>query len=129
MYCTVHKNALYLQHTSRAGGRPPEKSDRARAETTPPGPVLAAKPQKRPARLLEKKTIENRFVMNRQTYKDLIRPTDDRIIAGVCAGLADFFGLDSSTVRLATLLLILFGGLSLWVYIILWIIVPSAPRR
>ena len=67
--------------------------------------------------------------MNRQTYTDLIRPTDDRIIAGVCAGLADFFGLDSSTVRLATLLLILFGGLSLWVYIILWIIVPSAPRR
>ena len=67
--------------------------------------------------------------MNRQTYKDLIRATDDRIIAGVCAGLADFFGLDPSTVRLATLLLILFGGLSLWVYIILWIIVPSAPRR
>ena len=67
--------------------------------------------------------------MNRQTDTDLIRPTDDRRIAGVCAGLADFFGLDSSTVRLATLLLILFGGLSLWVYIILWIIVPSAPRR
>ena len=67
--------------------------------------------------------------MNRQTYKDPIRATDDRIIAGVCAGLADFFGLDTSTVRLATLLLILFGGLSLWVYIILWIIVPSAPRR
>ena len=40
--------------------------------------------------------------MNRQTYKDLIRATDDRIIAGVCAGLADFFGLDTSTVRLAT---------------------------
>jgi len=128
MYCTVHKNALYLQHTSRAGGTPPAKSDRTQAATTPPGPALAAKPQNVPP-ACSKKTIENRFVMNRQTYKDLIRPTDDRIIAGVCAGLADFFGLDSSTVRLATLLLILFGGLSLWVYIILWIIVPSAPRR
>ena len=65
--------------------------------------------------------------MNRQTYKDLIRPTDDRIIAGVCAGLADFFGLDSSTVRLATLLLILFGGLSIWIYVVLWLVIPEAP--
>lgn len=29
----------------------------------------------------------------------------------------------------ATLILILFGGLSLWVYIILWLIVPKAPKR
>ena len=28
-----------------------------------------------------------------------------------------------------TLLLILFGGLSLWIYIILWLIVPKAPKR
>ena len=43
----------------------------------------------------------------------------DGIIAGVCGGLADFFGLDPSLIRIATLILILFGGLSLWVYIIL----------
>ena len=51
------------------------------------------------------------------------------IIAGVCGGLADFFGLDPSLIRIATLILILFGGLSLWVYIILWLIVPKAPKR
>ena len=39
----------------------------------------------------------------------------DGIIAGVCGGLADFFGLDPSLIRIATLILILFGGLSLWV--------------
>lgn len=55
--------------------------------------------------------------------------TPDGIIAGVCGGLAEFFGLDPSLVRIATLLLILFGGLSLWVYIILWLIVPKAPKR
>ena len=32
-------------------------------------------------------------------------------------------------VRIATLILILFGGLSVWVYIILWIIVPKGPAR
>lgn len=53
----------------------------------------------------------------------------DKIIAGVCAGLAEYFGLDTSLVRIATLLLIFFGGLSLWVYIILWLIVPKAPNR
>lgn len=39
------------------------------------------------------------------------------------------FGLDVSLVRIATLILILFGGLSLWAYIILWLIVPKAPKR
>ena len=51
------------------------------------------------------------------------------IIAGVCGGLAEFFGLDASLIRIATLILILFGGLSLWVYIILWLIVPKEPKR
>ena len=55
--------------------------------------------------------------------------SQDSIIAGVCAGLAEFFGLDTSQVLIATLLLIFFGGLSLWVYIILWLIVPKAPKR
>ena len=61
---------------------------------------------------------------NRRLYR-----SQDRIIAGVCAGLAEFFGLDVSLVRIATLALILFGGLSLWAYIILWLIVPKAPKQ
>lgn len=62
------------------------------------------------------------------TDKKLYR-TPDGMIAGVCGGLAEFFGLDTSLIRIATLILILFGGLSLWVYIILWLIVPKAPAR
>lgn len=55
--------------------------------------------------------------------------TQNSIIAGVCGGVAEYFGLDVSLIRIATLILILFGGLSLWVYIILWIIIPRAPQR
>ena len=51
------------------------------------------------------------------------------MLAGDCAGIADFFVLDVSLVRIATLVLILFGGLSIWVYVLLWIIVPKAPKR
>lgn len=60
--------------------------------------------------------------------KRLIR-TRDGLVAGVCGGIAEFFGLDVTLVRIATLLLIFFGGLSLWVYIILWLIIPKAPKH
>lgn len=66
--------------------------------------------------------------METTNIKKLYR-TRDGIIAGVCGGVAEFFGLDTSLIRIATLILILFGGLSLWVYIILWLIVPKAPQR
>lgn len=51
--------------------------------------------------------------------------SNNKIIAGVCAGIAEHFGLDIGTVRLITFILIFFGGVSIWVYIILWIIMPS----
>ncbi len=57
--------------------------------------------------------------------KKIRRPCDNRSIAGVCAGLAEFLGIDTTLLRLITLFLILFGGLSLWVYIILWIVIPE----
>lgn len=59
----------------------------------------------------------------------LYRSRADRSIAGVCGGLAEFFRIDPTLLRLITLLLILFGGLSVWIYIILWIVVPEEPRH
>ena len=59
--------------------------------------------------------------------RHLYRSRTNRSIAGVCGGIAEFFGIDSTILRLITLFLILFGGLSLWVYIILWIVIPSEP--
>ncbi len=55
--------------------------------------------------------------------------TRNGVFAGVCGGIAEFFGLNASTIRWVTLLLILFGGLSIWVYIILWLIVPKKPKN
>ena len=49
---------------------------------------------------------------------NLHRSSTDRVFAGVCGGIAETFNLDSSTVRLIAVLLILFGGMSIWVYII-----------
>jgi len=57
----------------------------------------------------------------------LYRSRTDRSIAGICGGIAEFFGTDSTPIRLMTLLLILFGGLSLWIYILFWIVIPDQP--
>lgn len=56
----------------------------------------------------------------------MFRDPDDKAIGGVCSGVAHYFDIDVVWIRLATFLLIFFGGVSLWVYIILWIIIPEA---
>ncbi|MFT4022890.1 MAG: PspC domain-containing protein [Flavihumibacter sp.] len=50
------------------------------------------------------------------------RNADDKIIGGVCSGLANYLGLDPVIIRI--LFVLLFGAL-FWIYILLWIIVPS----
>lgn len=54
----------------------------------------------------------------------LVRPRNGKIIAGVCAALADRFGLPKFLVRLAFVLFGLFGVGEI-VYIIMWIIIPK----
>ncbi len=61
--------------------------------------------------------------------KKLYRSRSDRLIAGVCGGLAKYFGIDSTWMRLIFLICLLLGGLTLLVYIVMWIIVPLRPAR
>lgn len=50
----------------------------------------------------------------------------DRKIGGVCGGLAEYFGVDSTFVRLLFVLLAIFGGLTVIAYLVLWIIGPRS---
>src|SRR4030088_3429098 len=59
--------------------------------------------------------------------KRLVRSTTDKKIAGVAAGLAYYFDLDPTIVRLVWLLAFLFAGAGLLAYIILWIALPAGP--
>ena len=61
--------------------------------------------------------------------RKLYRSRTERSIAGICGGLAAYFDADPTMIRLVMLLLILFGGLSIWAYIILWIVIPEEPAR
>ena len=59
----------------------------------------------------------------------LRRSRTDRSLAGVCGGIAEYMDCDPTAVRMLMLLLILFGGLSVWVYVIAWIIIPEQTRE
>ena len=49
----------------------------------------------------------------------------DAVICGVCGGIARYFNVDPTVVRVATVLLVVPGGMSLWVYIIAALIMPK----
>ncbi len=57
--------------------------------------------------------------------RKLRRSSRDRVIAGVCGGLGEFFGISPFWFRLAFLIALLPGGIpSLLVYLVMWIIMP-----
>lgn len=57
--------------------------------------------------------------------KRLYRSEEDRILGGVCGGIAEVYDLDPTLVRLVTLLLVLGTGAGLLVYLIAWLIMPT----
>jgi phage shock protein PspC (stress-responsive transcriptional regulator) len=59
-------------------------------------------------------------------YKRLYRSVDDRMIAGVCAGIGDYFNIDPTLIRLFFVLGFFATGSGLfWAYVIMMIIVPE----
>lgn len=63
--------------------------------------------------------------MNSYGSTRLVRPKEDRIIAGVCAGLARRFDLSVTAVRAVFLIFLLLPGSSVLVYLLLWLIMPN----
>jgi phage shock protein PspC (stress-responsive transcriptional regulator) len=57
----------------------------------------------------------------------LSRPRHNRVIAGVCAGIADRFGLNPLTVRVVFLLSCLLPGPQFLIYLALWLLLPQEP--
>lgn len=58
--------------------------------------------------------------------KRLTRPQNNKMLAGVCAGIANYFGLDPTLIRVAYALLTVFTAFAgVIVYLLLWLIIPE----
>ena len=56
----------------------------------------------------------------------LYRDVDNKSVAGVCSGLALYFDIDITLIRILMLVALIFGSAGFWIYVILWIAVPKA---
>jgi phage shock protein PspC (stress-responsive transcriptional regulator) len=55
----------------------------------------------------------------------LARSTDDRMVAGVCGGIARYLDADPTVIRLVAVLLMVFGGAGVLAYVAAWVIIPE----
>jgi phage shock protein C len=58
------------------------------------------------------------------TQQRVTRSSTDKVLAGVCGGLGQFFGIDPVIVRLIMVALLFAGGMSIFIYPLLWLIMP-----
>ena len=59
--------------------------------------------------------------------RKLYRSRSNRQVAGVCGGLAQYFNLDATLIRILFIVLAVLGGSGLVIYLAMWIIVPNEP--
>ena len=62
-----------------------------------------------------------------ESQERLYRSNTEKVIGGVCGGLADYFAIDVVLARVVFVLLALFGGGGVLIYIVLWVVIPSRP--
>ncbi|MGD7790052.1 PspC domain-containing protein [Propionibacteriaceae bacterium Y1700] len=63
--------------------------------------------------------------MTQAPHKELFRTGDDKVIAGVCGGLAQYFNLDPGIVRIATVVISLFTGVPVIAYLVAMFVLPE----
>jgi phage shock protein PspC (stress-responsive transcriptional regulator) len=59
--------------------------------------------------------------------KQLFRSRENKVLGGVCGGIAEYFDTSPTLVRIITLILFLLPGIGVLTYIILWLVIPLRP--
>ena len=57
--------------------------------------------------------------------KKRLTRSGDKMVGGVCAGLAEYLDIDPTIVRIVWVLMVLFAGFGILLYVILWLIMPK----
>src|SRR5215207_3277103 len=91
--------------------------------SVPPGSRHQISSRARSARMPGRLTKGGAMDPTRKLYRN----TSDGKLAGVCAGLAQYFNVDVTLIRVLFVLLAVLGGSGLVLYLAMWIIVPKQP--
>lgn len=76
----------------------------------------------------EPETVETDHPSDAQVERRLYRSQHQRVVAGVCGGLAEYFAVDPVWFRIAFVVLALGGGSGILVYLLMWLIIPQRPE-
>ncbi len=57
--------------------------------------------------------------------KRLFRSEKNKVVAGVCAGIGEYFNVDPTIVRVVFIIFAVWGGSGLFIYLLCWLIIPS----
>ena len=97
-------------------------TDPTNQQTDQPPSQPTAQPTPPPA----SPNADQQYASSASVPRRLVRRTDDSMLGGVCAGLADHLGLDPTLVRVLTVLVTVLGfGSVIIAYLIAWVIVPK----
>ena len=67
---------------------------------------------------------------NTNGSKTLVRTRDGRIVAGVCSGLGEYFGIDANLIRVIVAVLTVFtGGVGALAYLAAWVVIPEEGEK
>ncbi len=126
---SLHEYRL-VAHTHRVRANPRPKAA--------PWEVSALSTNQRSGRIPERRSRAGYATIRTGTHRGrspdmeeprkLYRSRSQRMIAGVCGGLADYFNIDATLVRVLFLLLAVFGGTGLVIYVVMWVIVPDISK-
>lgn len=67
--------------------------------------------------------------MLKKQYPRLYRSKSNKVIAGICGGLGEYFNIDPVIIRVIFAVFTVFGGSGILLYLILWIIIPSTNKH
>lgn len=88
--------------------------------------------EKRVEKLIKDKSTssDNSYSQETDEYKHLYRSGKNKYLGGVCAGVAEYFKIDPTLIRIIWVILVFFPpGLGVILYILFWIFVPRNPRH
>jgi phage shock protein C len=102
---------------------PGEPTDRTEDTEQP----TEAKPPPEPEQATEAKPPPEPAAARPSPSRKLYRSSDDRVIAGVCGGLGEYFGVDAVLVRIAFVVLVFAGGAGILAYVLAWIFIAEEP--